>query len=157
MKTCTVCLNTFANSAFRKKYLDVCHICSKKLRQQYAYSRNNDMTCEYPGCDQLHLHNNNKCPYHTVYHRLKNLNLIEHTGYFYKKLLDNPYCPYTGDLLILGKNAEIEHILPISRFPNLKNELSNLEWVSGTANRLKSCLTKEEFLTSFKSYKKTYN
>lgn len=55
-------------------------------------------------------------------------------------------CPYTGISLELGVNAEFDHILPKKRFPELAHDLNNLEWVYGRINRMKSDLTKEEFI-----------
>lgn len=55
-------------------------------------------------------------------------------------------CPYTGDKLVLGLNAQIDHINPRSRFPELISNLENLEWVSKRANLAKGDMTKEEFI-----------
>lgn len=55
-------------------------------------------------------------------------------------------CPYTGEILILGMNDSIDHILPISRFPELAGDINNVEWVSLSTNIMKRHLTKEEFL-----------
>jgi CRISPR/Cas system Type II protein with McrA/HNH and RuvC-like nuclease domain len=54
-------------------------------------------------------------------------------------------CPYTGEKLIVGKNCSLDHILPRSRFPDLAEDLHNVEWVSEAANHMKWDLTKDEF------------
>lgn len=55
-------------------------------------------------------------------------------------------CVYTGEILIFGNNASIDHKKPISRFPELKEDLNNLEWVTDRINIMKRDLTKKEFL-----------
>lgn len=55
-------------------------------------------------------------------------------------------CPYTGEQLIIGENASVEHILPRSRFPGVAQDITNLEWVSITVNEMKGALTRDEFL-----------
>lgn len=55
-------------------------------------------------------------------------------------------CPYTGTTLVPAKNCELDHILPVSRFPGLRSSVDNVEWVSRRINRLKSARTKEEFI-----------
>ena len=65
----------------------------------------------------------------------------------YDKLYSQNFtCPYTGEKLILGVNAWIDHILPRSRFPDQETSLDNLQWVSKKANLAKHNLTKDEFL-----------
>ena len=65
-----------------------------------------------------------------------------------KQLVKQNYkCPYTGELLILGVNASLDHIKPASRFPELIGTLSNMEWVSKEVNRIKGAMTKEEFIS----------
>lgn len=63
-----------------------------------------------------------------------------------QKMVDqNHLCPYTGKELILGRNCSINHIKPKSRFPELANDIDNIEWVLTSINRQKHTKTKEEF------------
>ncbi len=55
-------------------------------------------------------------------------------------------CPYTGEILIIGDNASIDHIYPQARFPEKKHDIDNLEWVTLQVNLAKRDLTKDEFL-----------
>ena len=55
-------------------------------------------------------------------------------------------CPYTGEVIELGKSAELDHIYPKLRFPERAREIENLEWVSSRANKAKLDMTKEEFI-----------
>jgi len=60
----------------------------------------------------------------------------------------NMICPYSGKKLTLGIDASIDHILPVSRFPLLINDLNNIEWVDWGINCNKRNMTKEEYLQS---------
>jgi hypothetical protein len=57
----------------------------------------------------------------------------------------NYTCPYTGRKLVIGVNASLDHKNPRSRFPHLKNDWNNVEWVDLYINNIKQTLTKEEF------------
>jgi 5-methylcytosine-specific restriction endonuclease McrA len=54
-------------------------------------------------------------------------------------------CAYTGAELFVGKNASIDHIEPRAR--GGADEISNLQWVSWEANRAKTDLSHDEFLS----------
>lgn len=55
-------------------------------------------------------------------------------------------CPYTGEQLAPGDNMSLDHRLPVSRFPELRYELSNMVWTTKLVNRAKERSTPEEFL-----------
>jgi len=55
-------------------------------------------------------------------------------------------CPYTGDVLVLGLNATVDHILPISRYPDRRNDPTNVEWVVNWVNLMKGDATPDEFV-----------
>lgn len=55
-------------------------------------------------------------------------------------------CPYTGIQLEIGVDASPDHIKPISRFPELKDDLTNIEFIQHQINFMKRDATKEEFL-----------
>lgn len=63
-----------------------------------------------------------------------------------KLISQNSRCPYTGALLELGRNASVDHIFPTSKYPELRTEISNIEWVCMAANAAKGDMTKETFL-----------
>ncbi len=54
-------------------------------------------------------------------------------------------CAYTGEALVLGDNASIDHRIPRSR--GGPNTLANVQWVTWTVNRVKTDLTHDEFLS----------
>lgn len=60
-------------------------------------------------------------------------------------------CSYTGEPLLLGVNASVDHRLPKSKYPELKNDLGNIQWVTTTVNRMKRDLLPEEFLAVVKA------
>jgi len=54
-------------------------------------------------------------------------------------------CAYTGEVLIPGVNASLDHKTPVSR-GGVKDAPENLQWVSERINRMKTDLTHDEFL-----------
>jgi NMD protein affecting ribosome stability and mRNA decay len=62
----------------------------------------------------------------------------------------NYKCSYTGDNLILGDNAWVDHIMPRSRFPELAGDIDNIEWVTEAVNRMKQNQMPDEFLSLIK-------
>lgn len=53
-------------------------------------------------------------------------------------------CAYTGELLILGDNASLDHKMPKSR--GGEDVSSNLQWVTWNVNDCKRALTHDEFV-----------
>ena len=53
-------------------------------------------------------------------------------------------CFYSGEVLVPGKNASIDHQIPRSKGGS--NEISNLKWVSRTINMMKNDMDHDEFL-----------
>jgi hypothetical protein len=58
--------------------------------------------------------------------------------------LQGERCAYTGVVLVPGKNAGIDHRIPITRGGT--SEIANLQWVTIQINRIKNDLTHDEFL-----------
>lgn len=52
-------------------------------------------------------------------------------------------CAYTGELLIPGVNASLDHKIPSTRGGT--NDLENLQWVTYQVNRMKTDMLEEEF------------
>ena len=63
-----------------------------------------------------------------------------------ERLQNNPYCPYTGEKLILGVNAQLDHVLSRKNHPEKASDINNLEWVTSRANYAKDSLDKEDFI-----------
>lgn len=63
----------------------------------------------------------------------------------------NGKCAYTGEVLCMGVTASIDHILPVSKYPELKNDINNIQWVSIQMNAVKNDLTELEMVNLFKT------
>ena len=59
-------------------------------------------------------------------------------------------CPYSGDKLILGYNATVDHIVPVSDNPDLKDDPENIQWVTASVNQAKWTMSHEQFLDFIK-------
>ena len=58
----------------------------------------------------------------------------------------NPFCPYTGEKLVLGVNAHLDHIESRRNKPDLAKDINNVEWISEKANLAKNGMSKIEFI-----------
>jgi hypothetical protein len=56
-------------------------------------------------------------------------------------------CAYTGEGLLIGVNASLDHKTPTSR-GGRKDDPSNLQWVSERINRMKTDFTHDEFIST---------
>ena len=63
-------------------------------------------------------------------------------------------CPYTGDKIILGVNDSVDHILPISKYPESKYDIDNIQWTTRVINIMKSNLLDCEFLAAIEKVAK---
>lgn len=64
-----------------------------------------------------------------------------------KLIAQNFQCAYTGAQIILGVNDSLDHIYPVHKFPNLKSDLHNVEWITREINEMKGDRTPGEFLS----------
>ena len=55
-------------------------------------------------------------------------------------------CVLTGDKLVAGVNMSLDHIKPISKYPELVNDLDNMQWVTKWANISKYDITVKDFI-----------
>jgi hypothetical protein len=68
-------------------------------------------------------------------------------AYLYRKFLQqNKRCYYTGDPLVLGVNASLDHVHPQSKYPELRKDPRNLVWTTKDLNTCKKDLDIESFL-----------
>jgi len=58
----------------------------------------------------------------------------------------NYKCPYTGDILVLAINDSIDHILPQDKYPDRKQDINNMQWITRPMNNMKHKLLEHEFL-----------
>lgn len=77
------------------------------------------------------------------------LKTAKHAELIGQKLKDQNYrCAYTGEKIILGLNDSLDHILPISRYPELRSDPFNVEWVTRKVNCMKWDSTRDEFIAT---------
>jgi hypothetical protein len=62
----------------------------------------------------------------------------------YKQLLDQPTCPYTGDILVPRSNCNLDHKLATSK-GGAVYDINNLQFVSRRYNQAKHDMTDQEF------------
>jgi hypothetical protein len=62
-----------------------------------------------------------------------------------KLVAQNYQCYYTGMELVPGL-ASIDHLLPVSRFPELKTDISNVVWCLKKINVMKNDMTESDFV-----------
>ena len=55
-------------------------------------------------------------------------------------------CALSGEPITLGTNAHLDHILPRSTHPELKDQPSNWQWTHEEINQMKRALTPERFV-----------
>ncbi len=73
------------------------------------------------------------------------------SGNFWKLLAESwrrqqGVCPYTRLLIRLGVDASLDHAFPVSRFPEMRCDPGNLQWVHYRVNEMKKDWTHDEFL-----------
>jgi CRISPR/Cas system Type II protein with McrA/HNH and RuvC-like nuclease domain len=56
----------------------------------------------------------------------------------------NARCPYTGELLVLGENTDLDHRVP--KASGGSREIGNVQWVLSIVNKMKWNQTEKEFL-----------
>jgi hypothetical protein len=75
----------------------------------------------------------------------------KHWAILKQRLVEQNYrCAYTGTLLVLGVNDSLDHIYPVSRYPEIANDPINTEWVTREINVLKQDRTPDELLALFR-------
>lgn len=77
------------------------------------------------------------------------LKTARHAELLGQKLKTQKYrCAYTGEKIVLGLNDSLDHILPISKFPELRHDPENTEWVTRKVNCMKWDSTRDEFIAT---------
>lgn len=133
---CETCLNRIrvinSNRSKLRKANGQCYVCANPVDPNVS-----SMTIEYVLCVVCYMK------------RMARLHLNSaEDGPKLQALFDkqNGLCAYTKEKLILGDNASIDHITPISRGGD-DSDIANLQWVTWTVNNCKRNLTHDEWIT----------
>jgi len=85
----------------------------------------------------------------TAYQRLGNPALWEGLK---QKLADQDFrCPYSGEHLVVGVNTSLDHMLPISLFPERSGDIDNTVWTTRCINKMKGTMSRNEFLSAVRA------
>ena len=158
--------NFYKNKTKEKGYELCCKKCSKQRLSQYKPKNKSEQEKkEYNNyrndwrkqqfqkglckvCNEPHLPNQKTCYKHYLSEMARN-----HLGSTkYWKDLDELFkkqdgkCAISGIPLQIGVNASIDHIKPLSKHPETKNQLTNLQWVESNINRMKLGMEFEDFI-----------
>lgn len=55
-------------------------------------------------------------------------------------------CAYSGRELVIGKNASVEHVTPISKSKSRAVDIANIKWIDSQVNMAKGTLSLHEFI-----------
>lgn len=134
--TCGNCRNKLKimnkRRELRRKALGLCFRCAKPTDPNVCSSNVSHLMCF-------------KC----YMKQMAKMHLSSSDGWIHLVQLfnqQNGLCFYTKEKLILGDNASIDHITPLSR-GGAENDITNLQWVTWTVNNCKRNLTHDEWVT----------
>lgn len=133
----------YRDKKYRQQSQEEINIKQRKNRRE----RLKNGLCEF--CKNKRLeHSNNHCEKHYLQNLSKqHLGTTKYWRELKDLLISQSYkCKYSGEELILGLNASIDHIKPLSKYPDEYRELENLQWVIKEINVMKKNFTEEEFL-----------
>lgn len=151
---CRTCIKPLPDGSKFKK----CALCRDKdkikrksrlekiIRDRLCTICKNPLTVENKKCGDCLLKDRAKYYFGDADRYLELLEILERQNY---------KCAYSGKDLVLGVNAWIDHIHPISL--NGSNEISNLQWVDETINIMKRNLLETEFFKIIKMIYKYRN
>ena len=137
-RSCAPCLAAHANKALnsrrRKSASGLCAICGKdpQVKSMKRYSLNGS---QLSYCKECYLK------------ETSSRHLGSRSNFFLlQRLWDEQcgLCAYTGEALVLGVNASVDHKIPIAKGGTAG--IRNLQWVLESVNKMKQSLDEGEFL-----------
>ena len=163
--------NFYKNSTKEKGFELCCKNCSKqrlskyKPKQkdaqgilEYNVYKNNWRKKQYDkglckDCKAPRLSNSKRCEKHWLQDLSRKHLGTTKRWMELKSLLEqqNYKCIYSGVNLIMGENASVDHIKPLSGNPVLNHDINNLQWTTKQINLMKLNLSEAEFLNIIKS------
>jgi hypothetical protein len=107
-----------------------------------------NIKCNRRGCNSLKLEHSKLCE--KCYLKQKSVQQLGSVHYWsaLKELLvnQNYICPYTGNVLVLGLNTSLDHIVSKKLDKDKANDITNVQWVDFQVNMAKSHLTHQQFI-----------
>jgi hypothetical protein len=142
--------NFFADNRNRDKLKYVCkHCCRKSSQERYRkrkYLAESKGLCLRYGCQFRSNKGGNLCAMH-FYKAIATAMKRPAMWSELEKLAEKQdyICSLTGDKLLAGVNMSLDHIRPVSKYPELTGDIRNMQWVTKWANFSKHDLTVDEF------------
>jgi len=158
-KFCSKCKALVPLDLYHKQQnnLDGLSYWCKDCAQVYAkqrYKRHKKMTsssglCNTYGCKTKAFMGGRLCAKH--FYKNTSANRLGHGG-FAKELevlaeKQNYICSITGDKLVPTVNMSLDHIKPVSKYPEVKGDINNVQWVTKWANAAKWDLSINELIS----------
>ncbi|MEO1943150.1 MAG: hypothetical protein ABGY11_02515 [Candidatus Thioglobus sp.] len=134
------------------KYIckDCSHIAESKRYHKYKKIAEEKGVCRNYGCSGIPNEGSRICVTH-FYQKISSNTLKSVTYWQDLRAIaerQNYICPLTGDTLVAGVNMSLDHIKPSSKYPELKKDLKNLQWLTKWANWAKGDLNTKEFISN---------
>lgn len=145
-KNSGMCVTCGKNNATQGVKCYDCYLSYKENLQRKKSERLSSGLCAY--CDEVRvgvklcLKHYLQCTAKTHFKGQSSLDMADKLHQLY--LRQDGKCPYTGNKLILGKDASLDHIIPRSRGGS--GELDNVQWVYYAVNFMKQDMFHDEFL-----------
>lgn len=161
--TCSKCKLSRQASAIRLKAIGLC-VCKKPLApdmlscaecaikaREYVKNKavNNSTRGLCTSCSSPVFPNRKQCEHHLLRSlAYSNLENSRHWQFLKDLLIQQEYkCKYCKISIALGDNANVDHIKPIAKYPELKCDIANIQWLCQYCNRAKNDMTEDEFFT----------
>ena len=129
---------------------DCVHIVDRKRYGRRKKISEEKGVCRNYGCNNIPNQGSRICEAHFYYkissNTLKSVELWQELRAIAER--QNYICPLTGDTLVAGVNMSLDHIKPTSKYPELRTDLKNLQWLSKWANLAKFDLDINEFIAN---------
>lgn len=139
-------LENFPNYSGYTSLSNFCRSCKYKNAIVQQNNRLSNNQCKY--CSEPKLSKSVWCYVHwfkdAAVRHLKDSNLGINLINLYEK--QNRRCVYTGVQLIPNNNMSLDHIKPRYKYPELKHDINNVQWVHCDINTMKNKFCHEKFV-----------
>lgn len=123
-----------------------CPICRERRKNEPKERRKLGLCIS---CPEPIYNNRAQCFAHLIKQcAATNLGSSQHGEFLADLLLtQNEACIYCQTHIEITVNAELDHIKPVSKYPDLKHNLDNVQWLCTTCNQAKRNMNHNEFIT----------